>query len=232
MADTKIQKFEGFGGIEDSPVSAAQTGALIGMYFGPMGLLAGALIGGAVDIFLNAKKKKELRKKMKAEFFLKLLKRYNTQIFISALERMGPAMMYIQSLGLKPGSPQYDELLKKKLFSEIGYKGNCEIDLYGPAPPGAPRPLIATIDRTGKMLARSPHIDMALGPKWLEACKEMHKAALKEWALEQRENILFERELTTERGTAKRNAITRISINVGIGLLFMGYMLRQKKKIG
>jgi len=228
MSETKTQQF---GGLEDSPVSAAQMGAMIGLYGGPMGLVAGALIGGIIDVFIGAKKKKDLRKQMKEEFFLRLLKRYNTQIFISALERMGPAMIYVQSLGLRPGTPQYNELLKKKLFSEIGYRGNCAIDLYGPAPAGQPRPLLATIDSGGKMHARSPHIDLALGPKWAEACKEMHKAALQAWAEEKRENILFDRELKAERGVAKRNAITRISINVGIGMLLIGYMLRQKGKI-
>lgn len=227
MPDTQQQ----FGGLEDSPVSAAQTGALVGLYFGPMGLLAGALVGGIVDVFLGARRKREQRKEMKRAFFRQLLKRYNTQIFISALERMGPAMVYVQSLGLKPGSAQYDALLKKKLFSEIGYKGNCAIDLYGPAPPGAPRPLLATIDRGGKMHAHSPHIDTALGARWAEACKEMHKAALQQWAEEKKGDILFDRELKTERSAAKRNVITRISINVGIGMLLVGYMLRQKGKI-
>ena len=168
---------------------------------------------------------------MKKMFFQALLKRYNKQIFLSALERMGPAMVYLQALGLKPGTPQFEEMLKKKLYSDIGYRGNCSIDLYGPAPTGKKRPLIAQIDRTGKVKAWSKHIDLQVGPAWAAACPETYKAALRAWAEEQRDLILFERDLDADKATAKRNVITRSMINVGIAMLLMGYMVRQKKKI-
>jgi len=218
-------------GIEESPVSFSTVGAGIGMFFGPVGLGAGMLVGAVADVFLGAYAKKKARQQAKKAFMLQLLKRYNTQIFISSLERLGAAMIYAQSLGLKPGSEEFDAFLKKKLFSEIGYKGKCNIDLYGPAPSGQKPPLLATIDRYGKLTPYDPNIDIALGEKWAEACSEVHKAALKMWAEEKAEEILYQREREKESSTAKRNAVTRVLVNGGIIMLMMGYTLRQKKKL-
>jgi len=221
-----------FSVMEESPVSFAAVGSIIGLAFGPVGFLVGGAIGGLADVALGANSKAKARRKMKKMFFQALLKRYNTQVFISALERMGPAMLRLQALGLKPGTPQFDEALKRQLFSEIGYKGSCEIDLYGPAPTGQKRPLMATIDKDGNLKPYSKHIDKDLGKKWQEACREMYKAALQAWAEQQKEQILFERELTEEKGTANRAAVTRSLMNAGAVMLFLGYILRQKKKLG
>ena len=212
-------------------VSAATIGAVIGFALPGIGPILGAALGGAIDVWLGARANKEALKAMKKAFYVKLLKRYNTQIFISALERMGPAMVYVAALGLKPGTPEYTNLLIRKLRAEIGYKGECAIDLLGPASPGQPRPLIASIDKIGRMQAHSPHIDTSLGKSWAQACKEMHLAALKSWAEDESENILLKRSVIEEREAAKRGAITRISINAGIIMLIIGYTIRQKRKL-
>jgi len=215
----------------DGYVSATTIGTTIGVIGGLPGMMVGAMVGAAIDVFLNARRKKQQRKDMQREFFEKLLKRYNTQIFISALERMGPAMVYIQSLGLKPGSPEYDAALTKKLKTEIGYKGNCEIDLLGVSAPGQPRGKIASIDRRGNMQAYSPHIDTALGPKWIEACRAFHRSALQAWAEEQKGNILFLRDIEKDKAVARRKTTTRLLTNAGALMLFIGYIVRQKKKL-
>ena len=151
-----MSTFAGLDGIEESIgptgyVSAASIGSTIGIVGGLPGMLVGGAIGAVVDVFLSAEAKKDQREQMEKDFYIQLLKRYNTQIFISALERMGPAMVYLSALGLKPGSPEFNEAMKKKLFTEIGYKGDCAIDLYGPAATGHPRPLVATINRSGQL---------------------------------------------------------------------------------
>lgn len=218
-------------GFEESPVSAATIGAGIGLFLGPMGVLGGALIGGIVDVFVGAKAKAKARKKMKKAFTAMLLKRYDTQVFISSLERMASAIEYLGTLGLRPGTPEFDEYLKRVLYSEIGYKGNCELDLYGPAAQGQPRPLIAQIDRKGVLTAHSPSIDLDLGPKWNEACKELHKAALKDWAEEQSENILIERELAQEKEKMRQIVTTKLLVNAGVVMLMLGYTIRTKRKL-
>jgi len=218
-------------GFEDSPVSAASIGAGLGLFLGPMGVLAGSLIGGIVDVFVGAGAKAKARKKMKKAFIAMLLKRYDTQVFISSLERMASAISYLETLGLRPGTPQFDEYLKKVLYSEIGYKGNCALDLYGPSVKGQPRPLLAQIDKNGILMARSPNIDLDLGPKWNEACKELHKAALKEWAEEQKENILIERELTQEKQRSQKVITTKLLVNAGVILLMLGYTVKTKRKL-
>jgi len=221
----------GFEGFEDSPVSAATIGAGIGLYFGPLGVLAGALIGGIVDVFIGAKAKAEARKKLKRAFIASLLQRYDAQIFYSALERMASGIEYLVNLGLRPGTVEFDAYLKKLLYGEIGYKGNCEIELKGPAPKGQLRPTIAKIDKKGVLTAYSPNIDINLGQKWIEACSELHKAALKEWAEEQKENILIRRDIEAEQAASQRVILTKILVNAGIILLMLGYTSRTKRKL-
>jgi hypothetical protein len=212
-------------------VSATTIGAGLGLVLPGVGFVIGAVIGGVVDVFLSARNKKKQRDAMKKAFYIALLKRYDTQIFISTLERMGPAMVYLQSLGLKPGTDAFDQALTKKLYTEVGYKGNCGVDIFGPAAPGQKRPAIASIDKSGRMQAYSPHIDQAYGPKWAEACRAFHHAALQAWADEQKDNILYFRDIEKEKKEAKRAAITRLLINGGIILALAGYSIRQKKKL-
>ena len=122
-------------------------------------------------------------------------------------------------------------MLIKKLSASAGYKGKCALEIYGVAAPGKPRPVIASISRGGVMKAYSPHIDKALGPKWAEACKALHIAALQSWAVDQKENILLERDIQKEKDTAQRNTITRLLTNAGVIMLLLGYTLKQKKKL-
>lgn len=222
-----MAEFDGF----EMPVSAATMGASIGMFLGPIGLVGGALIGGIVDVAFGAKAKQKARKAMKKAFLAALMKRYNTQIFASSLERLGTGMIHLQSLGLKPGTPEFDKLLVKKLNTEIGYKGDCAIDLYAPVGQSSQRMVIASIDKTGKMIPYTPHIDLDLGNKWSEACKELHKLALKSWAEDQAENIVMQREMEKETAESQRNAITRFLVNGGLIMLMFGYTIRQKRKL-
>lgn len=218
-------------GLEESPVSFATVGAGVGMFLGPAGLAAGMLIGAIADVFIGAGAKKKARKQAKKAYFAALLKRYNTTIFITTLERIGAAMMHAQALGLKPGSAPFDDFLRKKLRTEIGYKGKCELDLYRPAKEGEPRKVVATIDRHGRVKVLDGHFDQSLGPKWAEACKEIHKAALQMWAEEKKEELEYAREIEKEKTAAQRNTVTRLLVNGGIIMLMMGYTIRQKKKL-
>lgn len=218
-------------GLEDSPVSFATVGAGVGMFLGPGGLAAGMLIGAIADVFIGAGAKKKARKKAERAYFAHLMKRYNNTIFITTLERIGAAMMFAQSLGLKPGSPEYDAFLTKKLRREIGYKGKCDIDLYSPAKEGQVRKVVASIDRHGRVKVLDGHFDQSLGPKWAEACKEIHKAALQMWAEEKKEEMEYAQEIQEERTAAQRNTFTRLLVNGGIIMLMIGYTVRQKKKL-
>jgi hypothetical protein len=215
----------------DGYVSAATTGAAIGALIPPWpaGIILGSVVGGIVDVFWGAKKQREQRKAMKRAFMRALLKRYNSTIFVSSLEKLGMSMMYLQSLGLKPGTPDFDKMLQKKAHKEIGYKGDCAIDLLGPV--GGKRKVVASIDSRGTMKPYTPHIDLNLGLKWKTACKELHKVALKAWAEDQAQTVIFQRDIEKEKAIAARKRLTRILVNAGAVLLFLGYTLRQKKKV-
>jgi len=218
-------------GFEKSPVSAASIGAGIGLFIGPVGVIVGALIGGVIDVFVGARAKAKARKRLKRQLYGELLKRYANQIFISALERMASAAQYLQTLGLKPGTEEFDSHMKKLLGSELGYRGRCEVDLYGPAPTGKPRPLLARVDKEGKLTVVDPNVDPALGPKWIEACKELHKVALQSWVEDQKEAILLQREIEQEKRETQQLMTTRFLVNAGVILLILGYTARQKKKL-
>jgi hypothetical protein len=210
-------------------VSYASIGATLGIVGGPIGLVAGAVIGGVVDLFVGARQKKKMRDKMKKAFYAALLKRYNQQIFLEVLERMGSSAIYLSGLGLKPGTPEFDQAMQKKMPGE--YKGSCAINIFGPAAPGQKRPAIATISSAGKLTPYSPHIDVKLGEKWSQACREFYKAALKSWATEQAEAITFKRELQKEKSESQRRSMTRVAVNAGIIMILFGYSIRQKRKL-
>ena len=212
-------------------ISGATIGMAVGMVLGPGGMVLGTLIGGAVDIFMGAKAAKKARKKMEAAFVQMLIKRYETQIFVSTLERMGSAITYLTALRLQPGTQQFDDYLKRLLYTEAGYKGNCELDLWGPAAAGKPRTLLAKIDKNGKLTPVSQNIDLGLGPQWNKACKDIHKAALKDWAVEQQENIDVKRALTEEKQESTRSLATKLLVNASLILMMIGYTVRTKKKL-
>ena len=214
----------------DSPISAASVGATVGLVGGPAGVVVGSLVGTVVDVAIGYGKKKKARRQAKKAFYYAILKRYDTQVFISALERMGPAMEYVASLGLKPGTPEYEDLLVRKLQSNIGYRGNCNIDLLGPAPEGKTRPVVAKINRHGIMTPLSPHIDTSFGPKWKSACDQMYNEALKSWAEDKSKDIEFVKSLKEEKDKFTRDVITKILVNGGISMLLLGYSIRQKRK--
>lgn len=217
--------------IFDLPISMSTVGAGIGLMLGPAGVIAGSMLGGIADTMLGGFSKKSARRKAKRKFLQLLLKRYNTQVFASALERLGSAMIYAQELGLKPGTPEFEAYIVRKVGREIGYRGSCTINLQGPTEPGGSDQPIATIDHTGNMTAHTPNIDPALGQKWIEACRELHKAALQSWAEDRKTDILLQRDIAKQRAEATSNNITRVMVNGGIIMLILGYSVRQKYKL-
>jgi hypothetical protein len=228
------------------PVSATTAGAGIGMAVGSIipglgtavGYGIGAAVGAAIDFFEKAKELKKARKKMEQAFYAALLKRYNAQIFASCLKGMGAAMLYIQSLGLKPGTPAFEAMLKKTLstgsciYSPKEASGSCGITLYKTDPvSGKSSNAIATIAPSGKVQAYDQNVDLDLGNKWRTACHEMQLEALRSWAKDLGTYQLFNKELEDAKAEEQRAAVTRLLVNAGILALMFGYILRQKSKI-
>lgn len=216
---------------DEYPVSATATGMAVGSIIPGIGTGIGALVGMTVDLVrigLDAKKKE---KKIKKEFYKQLLIRYNSTVFITALERLGPAMEHVVNLGFKPGTDDFESMLTKKLNAEIGYRGNCGIDLYGPASSGQARPLLAKINGAGAIETFSPFFKPEHGPQWAQVCKELHLEALKQWGELQAEKAAFERELQDQQATASTRMITEILVNGSLILLTMGYNLKLRKDL-
>lgn len=212
------------------PMSATTAGIAIGMFLPGIGIVLGAAIGAIIDVVRTALEAGKALKKMKKEFSKQLLNRWDNTVFITALERMAPAMEHLVSLGIKPGTPEFDELLIEKIGSEIGYKGNCAIDITGPAAEGKPRPLLAKIDREGNIQVFSQFFDISLGKQWQQACQSLHAEALKAWAEQRNEDVKFQKELAAEKETANKNAVTEMLVNGGVLLFILGYNVYLKKK--
>jgi len=209
-------------------VSFTTIGAAIGTVIPGLGTLIGAAVGSVIDVAINWKDKKKAKRKMKKALRAALIQRYHNTIFYSALQRMNEAMFYLVELGLKPGTLDYDAALRKKLFSEIGYEGGCSVKLYGPPPD---RPLIAHIDKEGKVIASSGYVTQDLPGQWKQACQELHQATLKAWLEMQADEINFKKELQKEDLDAQKSLITRVMVNAGAIILLVAYSKRQKKKL-
>lgn len=219
-----FDKVIGSGGV----LSYSSMGAAIGTIIPGLGTLVGAGIGAIADVVTGFGSKKKAQRKLKKAFLAALIKRYHNTIFVSALERMGEATMYLLELGLKPGSADYDIALKRKLYSDIGYEGGCSVKLYGP-PPG--RPLIAHIDKDGKVIQSSGYVDPNMVTQWRQACQELHHEALRAWAEMQADEIRFQKELQAERDEAAQDMLTKVMVNGSIIIFLTAYSARQKRKL-
>ena len=209
--------------------TATSIGSIIGLIGGPIGVIAGTAIGALVDVALSYGAKKKARRKMRKALMRAMIKKYQTQVFISTLERMAAAMMHLAELKVKPGTEYYDKLLQKMLFTEVGYTGDCSAMILEPGKPGEKRKVLAVMKRD-KMTSYS-YLDASLGPKWYEACKDLHKAALRSWAEDKAMDILEERERKAKSAESKRKTATRVMVNGGIALVLLGYSIRKKNKL-
>lgn len=222
-------EIEGFGPLVGTGgmLSYSAMGATIGTIIPGIGTIVGASIGAVVDVAFGFGDKKKAKKKMKKAIQAALIQRYHNTIFMSALERMNEAMLYLIELGLKPGTPDYDIALKKKLSSEIGYEGGCSLRLYGPPPD---RPLILHIDKEGKVISSSGYITPELPNQWRQACQELHQSVLRGWLEMQVEEAEFQKALYEEQEDAQRNLITKVMVNAGIIIFLTAFSQRQKRK--
>jgi hypothetical protein len=198
-----------------------------------IGTAVGALIAVGASIFGTIFGNRAALKALKRQLNRDLLKRYNNTVFTSALQRLAPAMEQLVELGLQPGTPEFEAMLEKKLYPDIGYKANCNIDLWNPGIPGRPntRFLMAKINNTGHVDWAVPAFDLNNGKQWFDICKQLKIAALQQWAEEQASEGDFQHQLQKQKDEAKRQMITRALVVAGLGMLLIGFTLRQKKKL-
>lgn len=221
------------------PISATTTGAAIGLIAGLLvpgiGLLVGyaigAIIGGITDLVGKAKQMEEQRKQLQQAFYAAIAKRYSNQIFSSCVEELGAAMLYVEQLGFKPSTPEFEAMLQKKLSTgNCIYMGNCGINLFGLGPNGNLQAL-ATINSGGKLTPYTPNVDLKLGDQWIQACHDLNTAAYTAWAQDLQNNVLFKQQLSDQQAEANRETITRVFINLGLMMVMFGYIVREESKV-
>jgi len=221
-------------------VSYTTIGAGIGLLGGAPGAAAGAVIGAVIDLGVKffGDDLKKAKKRMRAAFYASLQKRYNNQIFVGCIEEIGSSMLYIQELGLKPTNPdgtlnsQFDAMLRKKLNKgPCVYNGNCNIAINSVDPQGNLQP-VATLNSDGTIQAYNRNVNLDNGPRWKQACHDLTLAAYQAWAQDYRDNVIFQQQLQEDQTAETRSIITKVLVNAGLILLILGYILREKHKIG
>ena len=88
------------------------------------------------------------------------------------LEALGTRLA--RTSGVRPGTPEFEELLKEALKSDMEYKGNCNADIFVPptatSKAGEPRSIWGKISRTG-FLEQPSGLPPDVGPIWASGCK-------------------------------------------------------------
>lgn len=219
-----------------STTSFAAIGMLAGMVIPGVGMLVGyavgAIIGGITDLINKSDQLKAAEKQMTQDFYAEIAKRYSTQMFSSCVEELGAAMLYVEQLGFKPSTPEFEAMLQKKLSTgNCIYTGNCGINIFGLSPNVGTLQALATINSGGKLTPYTPNVDLKLGPQWIQACHDLNTAAYTAWAQDYENNVLFEQQLSDQQTQANRDTITRIFINVGLMMLMFGYIVREESKV-
>lgn len=210
--------------------SYAAAGAVIGTVVPVIGTAIGAAIGGSIDLYNKWGASQAALRKAKQQFFYSLLIQYNTTVFSEAVNRIAVAMQYLVELGLKPGTPEFELALEKKLYQEIGYKRDCSIDLYKPVIPGQPRILLANISNKGDVKSYDNFVKSELGPAWVKACSELHLEALRMWAQNKADQEAFALKLKQASEDAGKQNLTTVLLFIGIILLLAGYIIKERRE--
>jgi len=77
----------------------------------------------------------------------------------------------------RPGTKEFNLLLKKAMINDMFYRGYCEADIYVPMggkdSPGRPRSVWASITRSG-FIKHGRGLPRDVGPIWSVGCKNSH----------------------------------------------------------
>jgi len=76
----------------------------------------------------------------------------------------------------RPGTKEFDILLRHALKHDMNYKGGCDVDIYIPFRPGdvmgKPRPVWGSI--SGRGFVTGGNVPRDVGPIWASGCKGAH----------------------------------------------------------
>ena len=88
------------------------------------------------------------------------------------LETLGTRLA--KTSGIRPGTPEFEDLLRKAMSPDMTYQGNCNADIYVPPTatdkPGESRAIWGKINRTG-FLEQPSSLPPDVGPLWATGCK-------------------------------------------------------------
>jgi hypothetical protein len=91
---------------------------------------------------------------------------------VHRIETLGTRLA--RTSGRRPGTAEFEELLKEALSSDMNYQGNCNADIYVPptstSKVGEPRTIWGKINRTG-FLEQPSRLPPDVGPIWATGCK-------------------------------------------------------------
>lgn len=135
-----------------------------------------ALVGvAAANAGINAAhaaKVSKIQKKQEGKLDADELAMTYIRNLVHRIETLGTRLA--RTSGRRPGTPEFEELLKEALASDMNYQGNCNADIYIPptstSKAGEPRSIWGKINRTG-FLEQPSVLPPDVGPLWATGCK-------------------------------------------------------------
>lgn len=122
-------------------------GFAIGQFLGSLVELAGALTLGLLS-FKKQKKTQAKREKVQQQH---QQVRDEANAILDTIEQTG--LTLVQEHGLNPITAEFEQALYSALFDEVGYKGNCNANVWLPgSKPGKDRPIWFTVTGNGRRL--------------------------------------------------------------------------------
>lgn len=176
------------------------------------------------------------------------------QAFENKLRDDEAAMAYIRNLvlrfeglgtrlartsGIRAGTPEFENLLRKSMINDMQYHGNCNADIFVPPTardrPGVPRALWGKINRSG-FLEQPSVIPPDVGPIWATGCKNAQDQFRIAQAQQIKGKSRFEYLLGSKAGIGQWDIIARIGsglfllIFAILMLKYQGAVIHEQKK--
>lgn len=134
--------------------------------------LVGIAAANAAINTAHAAKVSKIQKKQEGKLEADELAMTYIRNLVHRVETLGTRLA--RTSGIRPGTPQFEELLKEALVSDMVYHGNCNADIYIPptasSKTGEPRTIWGKINRTG-FLEQPSGLPADVGPIWATGCK-------------------------------------------------------------
>lgn len=194
---------------------------------GAVNLISGAVL--AITGFLKGKQ--EAKKQQRVQAAKDATSTYIDNV-LGTLENVGYQLI---NQNQKPGTLEFETLLKKNLYDEIGYLGYCNANIWGPDSEqfrGKPeRPIWFTIKGGGINVTPSPglHVPANIADIWYQRCRTIREG----WVTAYRQKLIREGRIQEleqlDSAYSRANIIYWVALSGIMGILLFILFKKGKK---